>query len=220
MGEIAFRCRTCGAYGEILGERQPDWASVAGFDSCTEWLVSDTGSDPAHSSLMNYPPVTGDVCSLRVRYPFRWREGADFWTLFHPAFTAVNGWAEAPEELDSSCLVECRHSRAVVMADEVGAIQIEVGEVVPVAALAERFEPRPGGALSPYPASRGGRFDWRDLRVIEWNLEGDAGAWLVCQRKEGGWVLLLMGEWGHGYDFCYAGHRPLIESEVGDLWID
>ena len=220
MNEIAFRCRTCGAYGEIPGERQPDWASLAGFDSCTEWLVADEGSDPASSSLMQRPPVAGDVCTLRIRYPFRSREGTAFWALFQPAFTAVNGWLEAPEELDASCLVECRDSEVVALTAEVGIIRVEVGQVVSVAAVAERFEPRSGGVLPPYPASGGVRFDRGEFRVIDWNLEGDAGAWFVCQREERGWVLLLMGEWGHGYDFFYAGHRPLSPSEVGDLWIE
>jgi hypothetical protein len=213
----------------------PAWARIWGFD-CAMWGDFDENLPTnTQSPYSDEAPEAGAKRTMYVYEPFRAVSGDPVWVLYRARDSQSNGWEDRPEDIDSSALVRC--DLVEVLNNRVNAawIAVKVLEVVPLPDLVNRFDESSGGEIPLAPAgrvtrSRRGETSIAPCRnpphsitrtehwlLLDWNLEGDIGEWILCRKTVRGYSLVLYGFWALLENYLLAGNRKLSPSELIDL---
>ncbi|MCU7821295.1 hypothetical protein [Kitasatospora sp. DSM 101779] len=197
----------------------PAWAGAAGT-ALVRWPDADcTGSpyDGRGVAPTDRMPVAGEQRMLGLDGPLL-VEG-QFWCLFTPAATAVNGTPDHPDELPQHALVRCT-PLAVADARPGGAwVRVAVEEVVPLTEAQKRWAPSSAGSVADLLPPEGAGVDRTSvrcgaLRYVEWSAQGDLGRRAVFREGDGRSVLLMYAEWSFDEEDVAFGHRPLSAAET------
>ena len=218
---IRFQCEDCGkencnAHEMNLKKYKPSWARVAGYDAGVAWMGEGRVTPDKSAVRMVEPPVAGKDYTLEVKFPFRTDPSDDFWVLFQPRDSAINGWEEFPHELERSRIVQCRPAEVAKRSKKSCWFLVHVSDSIGFREIANRF-PKGSGPVPPYPGKRNIRIIWKDWVYLSADLESDVAAWFVCRRQGARSTMLLYGTSGRHEDFFYAGHRPLRTAEFKGL---
>ncbi|MBT5031624.1 MAG: hypothetical protein HOM55_04940 [Proteobacteria bacterium] len=194
----------------------PAWACVAGYDSSIAWIAKGAITKDSSALRMLEVPTAGEHYTLQVNYPFRLESSEDFWALFQPWNSAINGWEDHPNELELSCIVKCKPVEIIKKTKKLCWLLINVQSLIPFRKITEKIGKGSGG-LPLYPVSRMAHVVWSDLNYFDADLEGDISKWFICQKKGQQHTLLIYGtsEWQDSY--FYAGNRPLSIDEFENL---
>lgn len=201
---MIFKCKICkreiddkpGLTGGLTRYAyDPEWLEVGEAVPPLEerhWLRSDT------------LPKAGERRIVKVGYytPFDRDVGDSFNALFQPAYSALNGWEEAPEELERSAVVKCVFE-SIVSADEYTAwIEVTVQRVIPLPEICTRYpackvDSLYDGEFEKYTQPD---FTWNGWEYSSFDAQGDCGDWrLVFTDGENVRHLVMLCEWGwHG----------------------
>jgi len=213
----------------------PAWARMWGFD-CAEWVeLGQALPTDDRWPRAEDPPQIGHHRTIHVFRGFRAVAGHPVWVLFRPGLSARNGWEEYPDEIDVSSLVLC--DPVTILKDERTSawMTVKVLDVISLPDLLIRFDESSSGEIPLSPAYRVTRSDTGEVAkvpcshrphsitrtkhwlLIEWNLEGDIGEWILCRKTASGYSLILYGFWCFDEDYVLAGNRKLSRSETMDL---
>ena len=214
---VSFTCTACGKPIIAAWTNRPAWAQVAGFSN-VGWVAEGTripcGDIWPRLATM---PVARREYALHVQVPVTIYPRRPFWVLFQPALSAVNGWEEHPTEISASGLVQVVLTEVCVHGETGGWIKARVLQAIPVRDIADRFAEDGSGATAPLLSQLGVRgyceVRTEDLSYISAQMEGDVGAWVLCQRWGQSARVLMYGEWGFHADYVFAGNRPLQAAE-------
>lgn len=199
-----FKCRCC---KQIVDEKPHFIAGLSEYAYNAEWLEVGEPVPPLEErfwSHANTPPKAGERRIIKVGYytPFDSEIGDSFNVLFSPANSALNGWDEAPEELERSAIVSCVFEK-IISADEYQAfIEISVNRVIPLTELCERYPCSKAESLfaGGFGELLKQEFTWRDWGYYSFDAQGDCGDWrLIFTDVKGTRHLILQCDWGwHG----------------------
>lgn len=189
------------------------WAHIAGYND-VQWLAAP----PDTIALLNTRPQSGQTYTLLSHSPFVSALQRDFWTIYRPALAELNGWVDFPDLFDESALVACERVDTSVE-QQPHQMVVRVREVILLRDLVNRFVPTRVGSLDlasfqRYP-SHVHTYRWNDFTYVDRNFQSEWGTWLICQRTELGYAMILFGGWDpEGRDQVYAGHRLLSQAEI------
>ncbi len=218
---LSSRCKACDTELLKLGALPvlPTWASLWAYDNVT-W----SEFAPASTDKLLWPsvtPILNDTYFIRVQQPFL-SSDRNFrpWILFQPPSSALNGWDDAPDEIPPSSFVRVKLLDVFSAAKDFAWLKVHVLEILPLAQVVTTFDPHPPPETSPLdlllsePSSRKTSAVSGDFAYISYCGEGDLGEWIVCQKWQSRWRLIIMGEWSFHFDFIYVGQRLLNEKEL------
>lgn len=215
---LALTCACCKGLVEASWNHQPDWAKLSGFGTdCIEW--SDNGVHAGeHWLRLDTPPIQGNLYTVKVQMPFTIdSSNQPVWVVWQPAHSSADSWAEFPEKIPQSCLVQIKLQEILEDSKTSAWIRVEVQQVIPFEQLAQILPPREGKDLCPlfevvfpdgYYKEQSG--DWTFISV---NAQSNLGSWIVCRQWQDVPVLLLYREWGFHECELYVGHRSLTPEE-------
>lgn len=198
-----FKCRCC---GQIVDEKPHFIAGLSEFAYNVEWLEAGEPVPSLKERFWSHAdalPKPGERRIIKVGSytPFTGEIGDSFNVLFLPAGSALNGWEEAPEELELSAIVSCVFEK-VVSGDEYQAfIEIAVNGVTPLPELCRRpcrkAENLFAGGFGEYVKLE---FTWKNWEYYSFDAQGDCGDWrLIFTDDSGIRHLILQCDWGwHG----------------------
>jgi hypothetical protein len=194
--------------------KRPEWAQIEVVDD-VEW--SATSEPRFEESLLRLDvcPEFGGKYAIHV-LALDLVEDV-FWVIFRPALSALNGWDEAPEEIEKSAIVEVK----VVQRFLDGWIRIEVLQVVGLSDIARTLGPSHAGTVgywargTQYSLSHAECGSWR---YVDWNCQSDAGYWLLWRDSPVESAIVMYGYFMTG-ERCraYAGNRVLTSLERDEL---
>lgn len=198
-----FKCKCC---GQIVDEKPRFVAGLSEFAYNAEWLEAGEPVPPLEERFWaraDALPKAGERRVIKVGFytPFNSELGERFNVLFQPANSALNGWSEAPEEIERSAIVSGVFEK-IVSADEFQAfIEISVTRVTPLSELCRRpFRKTESLFAGGFGKNVELEFAWRNWEYYSFDAQGDCGDWrLVFTDGEGVRHLILLCDWGwHG----------------------
>lgn len=139
------------------------------------------------------------------------RKSVEGWLQFVPALAYFNGFLDFPQDLPECAIVRTVEDRSQSHGPFTA---VRVIETVPLHAFRDRFRAkmcRDLGLLSeaggPFTDVRAGRFTY-----VDFDAQGDFGAWAVTEQVEASTHVLLYGEWSvGGYEEVFAGNGLMTE---------
>ncbi len=212
-----FKCKCC---KQLVDEKPHFIAGLSEFAYNAEWLENGEPVPPLEERFWiraDALPKTGERRIIKVGYytTFNSEVGDSFNVLFLPANSALNGWDEAPEELERSAVVSCVFER-IISADEYQAfIEIAINGVTTLPELCRRqfrkteslFEGGFGKGLQL-------EFTWKNWEYYSFDAQGDCGDWrLIFTDSEGVRHLILQCDWGWHGGFVLFGNSIAIGGE-------
>lgn len=199
-----FKCRCC---KQIVDEKPHFIAGLSEYAYNAEWLEAGEPVPPLEERFWSHAdalPKAGERRIIKVGFytPFTGDIGDSFNVLFSPADSALNGWDEAPEELELSAIVNCVFEK-VVSSDEFQAfIEISVNRVITLAELCERYPCSKAESLfaGGFGEHLKQEFTWMGWEYYSFDAQGDCGDWrLIFTDDSGIRHLILQCDWGwHG----------------------
>lgn len=198
-----FKCKCC---KQLVDEKPRFIAGLSEFAYNAEWLENGEPVPPLEERFWTRAdelPETGERRIIKVGFytPFNSEIGDSFNVLFLPANSALNGWDEAPEELERSAVVSCVFEK-IISADEYQAfIEIAITGVTTLPELCRRpfrkTESLFAGAFGKHLKLE---FTWKNWEYYSFDAQGDCGDWrLIFTDSEGVRHLILQCDWGwHG----------------------
>ncbi len=172
------------------------------------WQRSDTLPNPGESRL------------VKLRDPFCRSTGEDFWSLFLPGLSSVNGWGEYPNEIDLSAFVQCSLTDVISANSGRAWARIAVSRVI---MLRDACTLLPAATDDSDFISGIADFSWRHLTIFgnwilfEGNFEGDLGRWALVNVREGKYHLIMFGEWGFHESDAYFGNLIQPKKYIDEL---
>lgn len=212
---MIFKCRCC---NQIVDEKPRFIEGLSKFAYNAEWLEAGAPVPQLEERFWlhaNALPKAGERRIIKVGFytPFNSEIGDSFNVLFLPANSALNGWDNAPEELERSAIVSCVFEK-VVSSDEYQAfVEISVNRVIPLPKLCERH---PRQRISKLFAGGFGEhlkldFTWKNWEYYSFDAQGDCGDWrLIFTDGEGVRHLLLQCDWGWHGGYVLFGNAVMI----------
>lgn len=200
---MVFKCRCC---NQIIDEKPRFVAGLSEFAYNAEWLEVGEPVPPLEEQVWRRSdtlPRAGERRIIKVGFytPFSGELGDSFNVLFSPANSALNGWGEAPEELECSAVVSCVFEELVSGDEYQALIEVSVKRVITLSELRER----PCSKAENLFAGGFGEcveleFTWRDWEYYSFDAQGDCGdRRLVFTDGNGTRHLILQCDWGwHG----------------------
>lgn len=201
---MIFKCKCC---KQIVDEKPRFIEGLSEFAYNAEWLESGEPVPPLEDRFWLHAdalPKTGDRRIIKVGYytPFNSAVGDRFNVLFQPADSALNGWEEAPEELERSAIVNCVFEKVVSYDEYQAFIEVSVNSFFPLSELCERYPCSKAESLfaGGFGDCLEREFTWGNWEYWSFDAQGDCGDWrLVFTDDSGVRHLILQCDWGwHG----------------------
>ena len=201
---MTFKCRCC---GQIADEKPRFIDGLSEFAYNAEWLEAGApvpSLDERFWSHADALPKAGERRIIKVGFytPFNSEIGDSFNVLFSPSNSALNGWDEAPEELELSAIVKCVFEKVVSNDEYQAFIEISVNRVIPLSELYERYPCRKVKSLfaGVFGEHLKREFTWKNWEYYSFDAQGDCGDWrLFFTDKNNTRHLILQCDWGwHG----------------------
>lgn len=215
---MVFKCRCC---KQIVDEKPRFIAGLSEFAYNAEWLEAGEPVPPLEGRFWSHAdalPKAGERRIIKVGFytPFNSEIGDSFNVLFQPANSALNGWDEAPEELERSAVVSCVFEK-VVSSDEYQAfIEISINRVVTLPELCGRFPcVKPESLFADgFGENLKREFTWHDWEYYSFDAQGDCGEWrLIFTDSEDVRHLILLCNWGwHGGHILFGNAASIGEK--------
>ena len=208
---IALRCRAC---GEEAGDPRHDGGGIAGFAGSVSWLGLEAGVEGARP-LLEWVPEGGARHRLAVRFPFAATSEEPFWALYRPPLAHLNGWEDEPGAIAFSAVVECRLVEAAEEGPQSATVVVEVARSIPVPEIGREVAPSErAGNLTYVFGGRSSLARSGPFTHLSVDVEGDAGAWAIAERRGGDDFLILGGDWSWHVDSFRATNRRLVGAEA------
>lgn len=213
-----FKCKCC---KQIVDEKPRFIAGLSEFAYIVEWLEAGEPVPPLEERFWaraDELPRAGERRIIKVGFytPFNSEPGDSFNVLFLPENSALNGWEEAPEELERSAVVSCVFEK-IIGADEYQAfIEITINSVTTLPELCRR----PFRKTESLFAGGFGKclqlvFTWKSREFYSFDAQGDCGDWrLIFTDSEGVRHLILQCDWGWHGGFVLFGNS-IAALEIG-----
>lgn len=201
---MIFKCKCC---NRVVDEKPRFIEGLSEFAYNAEWLEAGETVPPLEERFWpraDALPKAGERRIIKVGYytPFTGEIGEGFNVLFQPAKSALNGWEEAPEELELSAVVNCVFEKVVSDNDYQAFIEISVNRVITLPELCGSYPCRKAENL--FAGGFGEcvklEFTWRNWEYYSFDAQGDCGDWrLIFTDDSGVRHLILQCDWGwHG----------------------
>jgi len=183
------------------------------YDEMLEWSdFTDEAPEPEERQWVRSgtAPSVGEIRIVNVQCPFNFAIGEEFWVLYQPPWSALNGWEDFSSEIELSALVRVCFTHILSQADFHAWIQVLVTDVIPVGEICDRFPARrardkkqlPDWSMFPQdPAVTFGKF-----ALYTWNKQSDVGGWYLVQTRGLRRHIILYDEWSFHYDNVYCGN--------------
>ncbi len=220
---INFQCPTCGndTKNEISGYLE---FSIAGYDDVVLW--SDLASEIPQAnesgwwSRSDKLPQIGEERVVNVRHPFNEALNGEFWTLYTPALSSINGWDEHPEEIEQSAFIKCRATNILAQTETEGWVQVEVMDCIRLNEVTRKFsaknEPHPlFQRIFEFPSRIIQSFGkWQ---LYQGNAQGDLGNWLLIELVNDKPHVVAIGEWSFHQNVAYLGNVVLMDRTYQEM---
>ena len=201
---MIFKCKCC---KQIVNEKPRFIEGLSEFAYNAEWLEDGEPVPPLEERFWLHAdavPKPGERRIIMVGYytPFDSTIGDRFNVLFQPANSALNGWAETPEELERSAIVNCVFEKVVSNNEYQAFIEIFINRVVPLSELCRNYPCQKAASLfaGGFGECLKREFTWGNWEYYSFDAQGDCGDWrLVFTDDSGVRHLILQCDWGwHG----------------------
>ena len=204
---MMFTCPVCGC--EPKQKPISDFA-IELYENAVDWPENDEEIplDKQHFCRLESMPQVGEQRLVCVRYPFHQEAGDEFYTLFMPGMSYLNGWEEAPEELFQSAVVKCRMEQVAQQYIKESWIRITILEVIPLQEITKRFPAQEKGEDSErFVTQCEDLFEYKCWKYYSWNCQGDVGGWALVYVDEACVNhLILANEWLMCDEYTYCGN--------------
>jgi hypothetical protein len=223
MGErLSFICRACQLdTGTVVPNIS--WAALWGFAGCIRWLAEQpaAGVDSLSPLCLPEAPTLGDEHWLAVGKPFHAALEQEFWCLYQPPRSYYNGWDDQPDEMALSALARCRPLAFRDVGSDNAIVHVLITDLLAFPDIGKRFavgETIDAPALEQLvPSARREATRLSNFTYLDFNFEGDLGAWAIIERRQDREFLIATGEWGWHEDHLFAGNSPLDEQATQAL---
>lgn len=217
---MKFKCKCC---DQIVDEKPHFAAGLSEFAYNAEWLENGEPVPPLEERVWTRAdelPRAGErrIIKVGAYTTFNGEVGDSFNVLFLPANSALNGWDEAPEELERSAVVSCVFER-IIKADEYQAFaEIAINSVTTLPELLRRpfrkTESLFAGGFGKYLQLE---FTWKNWEYYSFDAQGDCGDWrLIFVDSEGVRHLILQCDWAWHGGLVLFGNSIAIGGEQGE----
>ncbi|MBY0552428.1 MAG: hypothetical protein K2W95_34425 [Candidatus Obscuribacterales bacterium] len=189
---------------------KPKWARLTFIDD-VEWSESQEAHYDDVWLRPDKPPPQGTARAIKLLMPPP--QAPSFRVIFRPALSALNGWEEHPEEIESSALVEVEVQAKL----ENNWILVDVRNVLPFAELSDYFPPSAEDDIDElldklYASTV--HVQSKNWHFVHSDIESDAGFWTVFTDDGVTLSILLYGHYMIGSaPQAYAGNRLLSDEE-------
>lgn len=221
---VEFTCNMCGSDDIYKNTVFEDFYASAYSDSVVLWSqVEDKIPELNKNDFWlrsEHAPSIGDSWAVSVCYPFNQDAGAEFWTLYVPAGSSLNGWAEHPEEIDLSAFVKCKVVKILRERDHQAWVQVHVTDRVMLSEATERVP-----VVEEVSPLLGKLYTFDHTNVLNfggWQLcqgdgQGDLGNWLLLKEIDNKPHIIAMGEWGFHQQVAYLGNVRLTDKTYNEI---
>lgn len=213
-----FKCGVCGATPTLRKTPKAGFAMVA-YDNCIEWPWSEDEVPTDREAgwmRLSTPPKVGDVHTVKATFPFNFEIGEEFWTLFMPALSYLNGWEYKPEEIPQSALVKCRVESIIEEKLKYAWIEVRVQDVMMLSDIPDRlpavsYDEQVDWTIAEFED----RLKYENWTYYDWNAQGDLGGWSLIYTDEAGvHHLILYAQWDFHEDTIYCGNIIVEPCEL------
>lgn len=197
---IQFKCKTCGESEKQIFHNFLE-CEIFGYESIVEWTdLSNSIPQKNENGWWLKSEVTPRVKEKRVIHtihPFCANKGNDFWALYMPALSTINGWDMHPEEIPNSAFVKCRLIDVLEKNENYAWLIVEVIQVI---LLNEANKTLPAkNEVTPflnymYNFNLHGSV-FNDWRFYNGDEQSNLGHWILIQIIEDKPHLIAYGEW-------------------------
>lgn len=219
---LAFACRACKKVHDIVNVSDKKGFEIVAFGDVVEWSDFNDELPLLENNIWERstePPQKGVIKIVQAHFPFNFAIGEEFWTLFYPALSSLNGWDVHPEEIDSSAVIKCRFESIITKNEEKAWINVRVEEVILLSDICEKITPREGilnadhfGQFRNY-----NMFSYQNWILLNAGSEGDIGRWALVKEYRNQNIIVAYGEWDFYSDLIYFGNVRLTQNEMNEL---
>lgn len=193
---MMLKCPVC---GKMPKQKHSTDFAIELYENALEWPEDGERIpiDKKYYDILGTAPHVGQKRFVKVRYPFHQKIGEDFWTLFMPWMSYLNGWDEAPEELYQSAIVKCRMEQVAEEYIRESWVKVTVLDVIPLQEVSKRFPAVENRENSAWLVTKyEDLFEYKCWKYFSWNCQGDVGGWsLVYVDELGVNHFILANEW-------------------------
>lgn len=185
-----------------------------GYDSVVQWLEYaeklplDNHIWPREMDI----PSVGQVRMVLVEKPFNQQLNGEFWTLFQPGYSCLNGWEDYPQEIISSAFIHCQFVSSISVAERCAWIEVKVMDVIPLAKVEQAIAPEHevGCFLDKlYCFDDSHIIQYQDWLYYYGNDQSNLGNWMLIQLISHQAHLIAFGEWDFDRRTAYIGNLIL-----------
>ena len=185
---------------------------IVAYDGMVMWsdFVDNVPDIDNTAWLMSFTmPLLNETKAIKVRSPFNFELGDQFWLLFMPPQSYLNGWDEYPDEIDKSAVVKCQFESVISQNSECAWIHVKVLDVIPLSELCSRFPVKKCNKYLEFIKSMSNFdvFEYNNWIHYSWNGQSDIGEWgLIRKHESGSYRMVLFCQWGFRDNDVYCGN--------------
>jgi len=221
---IDFSCATCGGRDKNLTTNFPEFPVSAYDQEVIAWSQLE-GEIPAlnknnHWLLSDSAPDVGEKRVVGTCHPFNENLGTDFWTLFVPSRSVLDGWAESIEDIDRSAFVQCQVLKILEKSEHRAWLQVKVTDRI---MLGDTLHQVPAVLeLSPlfrrmYKFEHCQLLNSGNLQYYFGSSQGNLGNWMVLEQCGDRVHAIALGEWNFHQHSAFSGNLILTEKTYDDI---
>ncbi|SEB07875.1 MAG: hypothetical protein QJT81_04260 [Candidatus Thiothrix putei] len=212
---ISFICPTCG-HAAANEFRQLEDFVISAYDDVIEWSEQENTIPPLNEkkfwSISKRSPKVGENRAVHVSYVFCEDLNSEFWTLYKPVLSSLDGWDEHPEEINLSAFVKCKVVKVLTQEENHAWIVVEVIDCIKLNQATERIPVTQETYSIVHNTFEFEHFEHQ--KIDNWHhfsggAQGDLGNWMLIKEYDHDLRLIAYGEWGIHYQSAYLGNISL-----------
>lgn len=212
---LSFRC-SCGWNGPDAKDALELQAAgqIWGFSECVEWLATPVRPTVTGGFLLSPDlPAPGETRLILAQFPFFARRGQPFWCLYVPPLSFYNGWADHPDELARSAIVQCQMREVRDVETRSAQVLVDVVDVMLLPEIGRRVEAQsPAGdrIWTDFPSERVDTLRHGSFSLVQGQeFQGDSQKSFLFEERDGQTHLILEQERSLHADFLFVRNSPL-----------
>jgi len=211
---LTLECRICGST-EPPPQKMVEGFGLIAYDDMLEWSDFVDHVPPIeekHWIRSDIAPSVGALRIVNVQFPFNFDIGDDFWVLYRPALSCVNGWDILFfPEVELSAMTKVRFMRTLSSSQCYAWIEVLVEDVIFAGEMCDRFPARTNVDKGQWPCwekfPRCPEYTYKDFSLYSWEEQQDVGGWYVthmdASRTE---HVIMFSEWFFDYNNVCCGN--------------
>lgn len=211
--EVKFACKSC---GKVTGNEIAKYSEFEyyGYEEAVNFIDFEDSKTIYSDNL----PKLNDRRIIAVKHPFCESFDREFWTLYQPGYSKLNGWDEYPEEIDRSAFVKCKLSEIIDRKSDLGMLlQAVVTEVIMLNEAPNIIVPKKEKSsllekIVYYDFKLNRINTINNWQFYEGSVEGDLGYWMLIKIIHDLPHLIAYGEWTFHQDAAYLGNIILSKD--------